>query len=204
MPGVLHDHCSAMHPMAVGSPFLRSLELERHGLEWLWPEVDLAHPLDDGSAGVMVRSIADTAAGLGADGPAWQRVFQPSERFGGLVDDLLQPVIHLPRHPLSLVRFGLPALAPATLLARPLLHAPGAGAVRRRGGARVQPAVAAAELLGGNGADLRLPRVRLGAPPRRLALRSPTPSHRCWASTAARSRPAGRCARWPSCPPPTR
>ena len=52
MPGLLHDHCSAVHPMAVASPFLRSLGLERHGLEWRWPEVDLAHPLDDGSAGV--------------------------------------------------------------------------------------------------------------------------------------------------------
>src|ERR1700761_7131551 len=51
VPGLVHDVCSAIHPMAVGSPFLRSLELERHGLEWRWPEVDCAHPLDDGTAG---------------------------------------------------------------------------------------------------------------------------------------------------------
>src|SRR4051794_17997301 len=67
VPGVLHDHCSAVHPMAVGSPFLASLNLERYGLEWLHPEVDCAHPLDSGTAGVMVRSLAETEARLGAD-----------------------------------------------------------------------------------------------------------------------------------------
>lgn len=119
VPGLLHDHCSAVHPMAAGSPFLQSLELERHGLEWRWPEVDLAHPLDDGSAGVLVRSVADTAAGLGADGEAWRRLFEaPARSFDGLVEDLLQPVVHLPKHPIALVRFGSPALAPATMLAR--------------------------------------------------------------------------------------
>ena len=73
VPGVLHDHCSAVHPMAVGSPFLTSLGLERHGLEWRWPEVDLAHPLDDGSAGVMVRSIEATVEALGPDGSDWEQ-----------------------------------------------------------------------------------------------------------------------------------
>jgi phytoene dehydrogenase-like protein len=119
VPGLLHDDCSATHPMAVGSPFLRSLDLEEHGLEWRWPEVDLAHPLDDGSAGVMVRSIEQTAEWLGEDGAAWRRVFgSPSAHFDELLEDILEPVVHLPRHPLRLVRFGLPAAAPATLLAR--------------------------------------------------------------------------------------
>ncbi|MGI8512276.1 MAG: phytoene desaturase family protein, partial [Solirubrobacteraceae bacterium] len=120
VPGVLHDECSATHPMAVGSPFLRSLGLERHGLNWRWPEVDLAHPLDDGSAGVMVRSLPQTARGLGADSTAWRRLFgRPSASFGVLNDDdLVRPLVHLPRHPLRLARFGLPAAAPATLLAR--------------------------------------------------------------------------------------
>jgi phytoene dehydrogenase-like protein len=118
-PGLIHDICSAFHPMAAGSPFLNSLGLERHGLEWRWPEVDLAHPLDDGSAGVMVRSIDDTAAGLGRDGASWRRVFgRPSAGFDALGDDIYRPVLHLPRHPLRLIRFGLPAAAPATLLAR--------------------------------------------------------------------------------------
>ena len=118
VPGVLHDLCSAVHPMAAGSPFLQSLDLQRHGLEWCWPEVDCAHPLDDGSAGVLVRSIDQTARGLGEDGAAWQRVFQPSQRFEALTDDLFRPVLHVPRHPLRLIRFGIPAATPATVLAR--------------------------------------------------------------------------------------
>lgn len=120
VPGVLHDHCSAVHPMAVGSPFLRSLGLERHGLEWLWPEVDLAHPLDDGTAGVMYRSLDQTERALGpVDGPRWKGLFgRPASTFESLLDDILQPVLHVPRHPLRLARFGLPAALPATLLAR--------------------------------------------------------------------------------------
>jgi phytoene dehydrogenase-like protein len=118
VPGLLHDDCSASHPMAAGSPFLNSLDLAKHGLEWRWPEVDLAHPLDDGSAGVMVRSIAETAEGLGEDGGRWRRAFTPSAHFEELLGDVLRPIIHLPRHPFRLARFGIPAAAPATLLAR--------------------------------------------------------------------------------------
>jgi len=119
VPGVLHDHCSAVHPMASGSPFLNSLNLERHGLEWRWPEVDLAHPLDDGTAGVLLRSLPATASGLGRDGPNWRRLFEASAAsFDLLSEDLMRPLLHLPRHPLRLARFGAPALAPATVLAR--------------------------------------------------------------------------------------
>jgi phytoene dehydrogenase-like protein len=119
VPGVLHDHCSAVHPMAVGSPFLNSLELERHGLEWLWPEVDLAHPLDDGTAGVMVQSIEETAAGLGEDGAAWRRLFgSSSAHFQALNEDMFRPLLHVPKHPIRLMRFGLAAAAPAKVLQR--------------------------------------------------------------------------------------
>lgn len=119
VPGVLHDECSAVHPMGSASPFLSSLGLDRHGLEWCWPEVDLAHPLDDGDAGILLRSIDETADGLGSDGPAWRRLFgRPTASFEALLEDILQPVLHVPKHPLALVRFGLPALAPATALAR--------------------------------------------------------------------------------------
>jgi len=119
VPGVLHDHCSATHPMAFGSPALRALEVDRHGLEWRWSPIDLAHPLDDGSAGVMVQSVEETARGLGEDGRAWRRLFHSSSaHFDELNEDTLRPILHLPRHPLRLARFGIPAAAPATLLAR--------------------------------------------------------------------------------------
>jgi phytoene dehydrogenase-like protein len=125
VPGLLHDECSATHPMAVGSPFLNSLDLRRHGLEWRWSPVDLAHPLDDGTAGVMLKSIERTAEGLGEDGPAWLRLFRSSAaHLDAINEDSLRPVLHLPRHPLRLARFGIPAAAPATVLARSWRGAP--------------------------------------------------------------------------------
>jgi phytoene dehydrogenase-like protein len=119
VPGLVHDLCSAVHPMAVASPALRSLGLERYGLEWRWPDVDLAHPLDDGTAGVMFRSVDETQRALSADGAAWRRVFAgPSRSLAALTDDIFRPFLHLPKHPLRLVRFGLAAALPATVLAR--------------------------------------------------------------------------------------
>jgi phytoene dehydrogenase-like protein len=119
LPGLLHDDCSAVHVMAVGAPSLTGLGLDRHGLQWCWPEVDLAHPLDGGRAGVVLRSIEDTARGLGADGRVWERIFgSPSRGFGELSEDIMRPILHVPRHPLRLARFGLPAATPATVLAR--------------------------------------------------------------------------------------
>jgi phytoene dehydrogenase-like protein len=124
VPGLLHDECSATHPMAVASPAVVSLELERHGLEWAWPEVDLAHPLDGGGGATMLRSLEQTAAGLGEAGAAWERVFgRPSRGYEALSEDLYRPLLHFPRHPLRLARFGLPAAAPATVLARGLRSA---------------------------------------------------------------------------------
>ena len=122
-PGLLHDECSATHPMAVASPAVVApgLELERHGLEWAWPEVDLAHPLDGGEGATMLRSLEATAAGLGAAGPRWKRIFgRPARGYEALTADIYHPLIHLPRHPLRLARFGLPAAAPATALGRAL------------------------------------------------------------------------------------
>ncbi len=121
LPGLLHDDCSAAHPFAPGSPALRPLGLERHGLDWAWAEIDLAHPLDGGRAVTMQRSIEKTAAGLGSAGPAWQRLFgSSSERFDALSEDILRPLLRLPRHPLLLARFGPAALAPVSALARAL------------------------------------------------------------------------------------
>ena len=73
IPGLLHDHCSAIHPMAVGSQFLTGLGLDRYGLSWRLPEIDCVHPLDGGSAGVLYRSVEATVDGLGADGARWRQ-----------------------------------------------------------------------------------------------------------------------------------
>jgi phytoene dehydrogenase-like protein len=121
IPGLLHDECAATHPMAVSAPATIELELERYGLEWAWPEVDLAHPLDGGGGASMLRSLEATAAGLGEGGARWREIFgAPSRGYEPLTEDIYHPFIHLPRHPLRLLRFGLPAAAPATLLARTL------------------------------------------------------------------------------------
>ena len=121
LPGLIHDDCSASHPFSLGSPALSSLALERHGLEWAWAEIEVAHPFDDGSAAVMQRSIEETVAGLGSAGAAWRRLFgSPAEHFDALSEDIMRPLLHLPRHPIALMRFGPPALAPVALLARAL------------------------------------------------------------------------------------
>ena len=124
--GLLHDHCSAFHPLAAGSPGLRGLGLDRYGLEWCQPEVDLAHPLDDGSAGVMTRDLDRTSAQLGADGPRWASLIRPSsDHLPALLDEVMRPMVHLPRHPLVLARYGLHAMQPATLQARTFATEPG-------------------------------------------------------------------------------
>lgn len=114
LPGLLHDSCAAIHPMGVASPAFEELGLQRHGLEWLWPEVDMAHPLDGEQAAWLVRSVDETAAGLEEDGPVWRRSFgRTSRAFPGLREEILGPVVHLPRRPVSLARFGLPSLRSA-------------------------------------------------------------------------------------------
>jgi phytoene dehydrogenase-like protein len=126
VPGLIHDECSAAHPLALGTPFARRFDLAAHGLEWCWPEVQYSHPLDRGRGAAAYRSVTETAAGLGADGAAWRSLLGPlSERFDRLADDVLRPMLHLPRHPLDLVRFGLPSSLPASLLARRLASAEG-------------------------------------------------------------------------------
>ncbi len=118
-PGLIHDQCSATHPMAVGSPFLRSLDLERYGLRWLLPEIDCVHPLEDERAAALYRSVEDTAAELGPDATRWRALFHRNVRqYDVLAEDILQPLIHFPRHPVHLARFGLAALPPATALAK--------------------------------------------------------------------------------------
>ncbi|UMB68389.1 phytoene desaturase family protein [Mycobacterium paraterrae] len=119
VPGLLHDHCSAIHPMAVGSQFVSRFNLDRYGLTWRWPEIDCVHPLDDGSAGVLHRSVDQTAAGLGRDGPRWRGAFgYAASRFDALSDDIMGPLLRMPHHPLMLARFGAPTVLPASAFAR--------------------------------------------------------------------------------------
>ncbi len=117
LPGLVHDECSGFHPLALGSEFAERFDLAGAGLTWRWAPAEFAHPLDGGRGAVLHRSVAQTAADLGD--PGWSAVFGPlSERFDTISREFLQPVLHLPRHPVHLARFGLGAGLPATLLAR--------------------------------------------------------------------------------------
>src|SRR5436305_7392409 len=77
LPGFRHDVCSAIHPMALVSPFLQTLPLAKHGLEWAYSPLPIAHPLDGGRAAAIERSVDDTASSLGIDGPAYRRLMGP-------------------------------------------------------------------------------------------------------------------------------
>jgi phytoene dehydrogenase-like protein len=119
VPGLIHDKCSAVHPNAISSPFLRTLPLERYGLTWCHPEIPLAHPLDDEPAAVLHRDLALTLADLDEDAAAWERLFgHASRNLDALSESLLGPVLRLPRHPLVLARHGPASLLPAHLVAR--------------------------------------------------------------------------------------
>jgi phytoene dehydrogenase-like protein len=130
VPGLVHDHCAAVHPFGIGSPYLRTLPLDRYGLEWVQPEIACAHPLDGGGAALLHRDIDATVAGLGADGAMWRRLFAaPSRDFDALAAALLGPLVRVPRAPVTLARNGLLSLAPAsTVAARFALGREGPGA----------------------------------------------------------------------------
>src|ERR1700745_1794905 len=114
LPGFVHDIFSAIHPLAAGSPFFKTLPLERFGLEWIQPEIPLAHPLDDGSAACLNRDVDFTAEQLRGDSSAYRRMMSPLARnWEKLANELLQPMLHWPQHPIALARFGIPALCPA-------------------------------------------------------------------------------------------
>src|SRR4051794_37597620 len=122
LPGFVHDVCSAIHPLGVSSPFLRTLPLEDWGLHWVHPPSPLAHPLDDRPAARLDRSVEETAATLGMDAAAYRRFMAPLVRDAeALIPDMLGP-LRVPSKPLALARFGLSALRSADGLARALFR----------------------------------------------------------------------------------
>jgi phytoene dehydrogenase-like protein len=119
LAGLVQDHCAAVHPMAPGSPFFQTLDLEEMGVRWAYAPIDAAHPLDSGEPGLLHRSIADTAAGLGRDGGKWETAFGSLSRsFDRLSPIIMSPLLRIPKHPLLLARMGAVAGPPPALVAR--------------------------------------------------------------------------------------
>lgn len=121
LPGFRHDPCSAVHPLAIGSPAFRTMPLARHGLRWLHPELPMAHPFLDGSAATLARSLGETAASLGAqDAGAYRRLLgRYLGRWDTLVADFMKvPWDGLPHDPITMARFGVDALQPVAWLNR--------------------------------------------------------------------------------------
>lgn len=118
LPGYLHDVCSAIHPLAVSSPYLQTLPLSKFGLEYIYPEISAAHPFDDGNAAILTSSLTGTASLLGSDEQPYKRLIKPVvDTWPGIAPDVLGP-LHWPKHPLAMARFGLKAFLPATTLAK--------------------------------------------------------------------------------------
>ena len=126
VPGLVQDHCAAVHPMAAASDYLATWDLETRGVRWRRAPYDAAHPLDDGTAALLSQSIDATARDLGVDGATWRRMFgSPSRHFAELTEDIFRPMLHVPRHPLLLARFGAVAGPPPTWVMRLLRTEPG-------------------------------------------------------------------------------
>lgn len=120
LPGFLHDTCSAVYPLTVGSPFFAKLSLERHGLRWIHPPAALAHPFEDGSAAVLSSDWDETGESFGdpRDARAWRKLFEPFVRsWWDLADAALGPLKIPPSHPFLMARFGLKGLRSALGLA---------------------------------------------------------------------------------------
>src|SRR5437868_780978 len=118
LPHFIHDVCSAIHPLAVSSPFFKKLPLEKHGLEFIYPPIQAAHPFDNGSAAVLLKSVDETAQHLGIDKEVYLKLLGPIvEEWPLLLPEILCP-LHFPKHPLVMARFGLKAITSALHFAR--------------------------------------------------------------------------------------
>jgi phytoene dehydrogenase-like protein len=118
LPGFKHDVCSAIHPLAVSSPFFKSLPLDQYGLEFIYSPYAAAHPLDDGTAGILQNSLLATATGLGDDAAAYQKLLQPLLNvWPDILPDVLAP-LQWPAKPIKLASFGLKAFRSAESVAK--------------------------------------------------------------------------------------
>src|SRR2546427_4959549 len=119
LPGFWHDVCSAAHPLAVASPFFQRFDLAARGVTLAWPEVEFAHPLSQGRAAIVSRSVAETAARLGADDRAYRRLMGPiSDHMDEICQAILAPLRKPPAHPVTLIGYGRHAILPASAVAR--------------------------------------------------------------------------------------
>jgi len=117
LPGYLHDICSAIHPLAVSSPFFQTLPLADHGLEFIYPDIAAAHPFDNGDAAILKNSIEETASQFGIDQQTYIDLIQPVVNdWPSIASDALGP-LHIPKHPIAMARFGLKALRSASSVA---------------------------------------------------------------------------------------
>jgi phytoene dehydrogenase-like protein len=118
LPGFRHDFGSAVYPLGAGSPFFTSLPLSEHGLEWIHSPAPVAHPLDDGTAVVLERDLAEAKSSLGEDGKVWLDLVKPFvEHWREFASDVLRPVSLIPKHPVLMARFGINALRSARTIA---------------------------------------------------------------------------------------
>jgi phytoene dehydrogenase-like protein len=118
LPGFIHDTCSAIHPLAAGSPFFISLPLNQFGLEFIYPPVSAAHPFDNGTAAALYINVEQTAKGLSNDEQTYLKLINPLiKNWPGIVSDVLGP-LHFPKHPVQMAGFGLKALTSATQIAK--------------------------------------------------------------------------------------
>ena len=123
LPGFIHDTCSAIHPLGIGSPFFKTLPLEQYGLQWIQPPAPLAHVWDDGTAVILERDIRATAKNLGRDGAMWARIFSPlASRWDALAPMILGPLLKFPRNPFLLGYFGAGAIWSAKFFARSMFR----------------------------------------------------------------------------------
>ncbi len=124
LPGYAHDVCSAIHPLGVASPFFRTVPLTELGVEWIESPAALAHPFDDGTAALLMRSVEETGATLGDDAKRYARIFGPLARTcDAIVPDILGP-LGVPAHPVAFARFGMRAGLPASAMARIAFRGP--------------------------------------------------------------------------------